>query len=150
MPGRTGFHTRPKFRVEIQGFTIAAFRTCSELSMEFGKIQYREGGAIIPDQSPGLAVATDLTLERGITNTFEMFEWFTEVLFAGGGIGLPVTQIRRDLDIVQLERDDSVLLRWRLFNCWPMKFVGGEWDNEAEEVVIESITLAYDFPILVV
>ena len=31
------------------------------------------------------------------------------------------------------------------FGGWPVKFVAGDWDNEADESVIESVTLTYDF-----
>lgn len=29
--------------------------------------------------------------------------------------------------------------------AWPVKFVAGGWDNEADGNVIESVTLSYDF-----
>ncbi|HBQ18605.1 MAG TPA: phage tail protein, partial [Myxococcales bacterium] len=29
--------------------------------------------------------------------------------------------------------------------AWPVKFVAGEWDNDSDEVVIESVTLTYDW-----
>jgi hypothetical protein len=32
-----------------------------------------------------------------------------------------------------------------VFFSWPVKFVAGDWDNEADENVIESVTLTYDF-----
>ena len=31
------------------------------------------------------------------------------------------------------------------FGGWPVKFGAGNWDNEADESVIESVTLTYDF-----
>ncbi len=34
--------------------------------------------------------------------------------------------------------------RWSLFQAWPIKFVAGDWDNESDENVIESVTLTYD------
>jgi phage tail-like protein len=52
---------------------------------------------------------------------------------------------KRMLDIVQLDRDDSVLQRWEVTNAWPTKFVAGEWDNTSDEKVITSVTLTYDF-----
>ncbi len=33
----------------------------------------------------------------------------------------------------------------RTNQAWPIKFVAGEWDNESDENVIESVTLTYDF-----
>jgi hypothetical protein len=52
---------------------------------------------------------------------------------------------KRNLDIVQQDRDGVTLRRWSLSRAWPVKFVAGEWDNESDENVIESVTLTYDF-----
>lgn len=52
---------------------------------------------------------------------------------------------KRNLDIVQQDRDGVTLRRWTLVRAWPVKFVAGEWDNESDENVIESVTLTYDF-----
>jgi len=47
--------------------------------------------------------------------------------------------------VVQLDRDGSELRRWTLYNAWPTKFNAGEWDNEADENVIEQVTLTFDY-----
>jgi len=52
---------------------------------------------------------------------------------------------KRNLDIVQQDRDGTTLRRWSLSRAWPVKFVAGDWDNEADENVIESVTLTFDF-----
>ena len=52
---------------------------------------------------------------------------------------------KRNLDVVQQDRDGTTLRRWSLSRAWPVKFVAGDWDNEADENVIESVTLTYDF-----
>ena len=49
------------------------------------------------------------------------------------------------LDVVQQDRDGLTLRRWSLSRAWPVKFVAGEWDNESDENIIESVTLTYDF-----
>jgi len=46
---------------------------------------------------------------------------------------------------VQQDRDGLTLRRWSLSRAWPVKFVAGEWDNESDENIIESVTLTYDF-----
>ncbi len=50
----------------------------------------------------------------------------------------------RDLDIVQQDRADLTLRRWSLPRAWTVKFVGGEWDDESDENIIEWVTLTYD------
>ena len=149
------FHDRFKFLVEIEGFIAAGFNKCSELSVEAAVIEYNEGGALIPNKSPGRLTFADITLERGATLERDMYDWFQQVANAGAlggvvvgqapGVGLPDPQYKRTLDIVQQNRDGSTLRRWRCFNAWPNKFTAGEWDNDADEKVVEMVTLSYDF-----
>ena len=145
MTARTGFHKKFKFRIEVGGVVIAAFQKMSELAMETGIVEYREGGSLIADKSPGLTNATDVTLERGIVDDLDLHNWFLDVTNAAADVGLPDIAVRRNLDLVQLERDNTERRRWRLVACWPSKYVAGEWDNDAEENVIEMLTLAFHF-----
>lgn len=145
------FHKKFKFVVDIDGFAetvpgtgATGFQKCSELSYEVAKVEYSEGGALIPDKSPGRVTYSDVTLERGATRSQEMFDWAKEVANAAANSGLIDPGYKRTVDIVQQDRDGSTLRRWRLFNAWPPKFVAGEWDNEADENVIEMMTLTYD------
>ena len=139
------FHKKFKFLIEIDGVAHAGFQKCSELSVEVANVQYYEGGSIIPNKSPGRLTFADLTLERGATQDRDLFDWFQDVAVSASGLGLTGENFKRNLDIVQQDRDGTTLRRWSLSRAWPVKFVAGEWDNEADENVIESVTLAYDF-----
>jgi len=139
------FHKKFKFLIEIDGVAHAGFQKCSELSVEVANVQYYEGGSIIPNKSPGRLTFADLTLERGATQDRDLFDWFQDVAVTASGLGLTGENFKRNLDIVQQDRDGTTLRRWSLSRAWPVKFVAGEWDNEADENVIESVTLAYDF-----
>jgi len=139
------FHKRFKFIVEIDDVASAGFQKCSELSVEVANVQYFEGGTLIPNKSPGRLTFADVTLERGATSDKDLFDWLTQVADASANAGLNEPEFKRNLDIIQQDRDGSTLRRWRLSGAWPVKFVAGEWDNEADENVIESVTLTYDF-----
>ena len=139
------FHKRFKFIVEIDSIGSAGFQKCSELSVEVASVQYFEGGSLIPNKSPGRLTFTDVTLERGATEDHDLFDWFRDVAVASSGLGLTDNDYKRNLDIVQQDRDGATLRRWSLTGAWPVKFVAGEWDNESDENVIESVTLTYDF-----
>ena len=139
------FHKKFKYVVEIDGFTYAGFQKCSELSVEVAKVEYFEGGSLIPNKSPGRLTFADVTLERGATRDHDLFDWFQDVAITSSGLGLPDVAYKRNLDIVQQDRDGTTLRRWSLSRAWPTKFVAGEWDNESDENVIESVTLTYDF-----
>ena len=139
------FHKKFKFVVEIDGVASAGFQKCSELSVEVANVQYFEGGSLIPNKSPGRLTFADVTLERGATMDRDLHDWLAQVADAAANTGLNEPDFKRNLDIVQQDRDGSTLRRWRLNNAWPVKFVAGEWDNEADENVIESVTLTFDF-----
>lgn len=137
-----------KFLVEIDGITYAGFQKCSELSVELAKIEHYEGGSLIPDKTPGRMSFSDITLERGATNDLQMYEWLEETARAAagiGGAGLRDSLYKRTLDIVQLDRDDTIMQRYNVVNAWCTKFVAGEWDNTSDEKVITSVTLTYDW-----
>ena len=139
------FHKKFKYVVEIDSVASSAFQKCSELSAEVAKVEYFEGGALIPNKSPGRLTFADVTLERGATVDRDQFDWLQDVVVTSSGLGLTDPYYKRNLDVVQQDRDGTTLRRWCLSRAWPTKFVAGEWDNESDENVIESVTLTYDY-----
>ena len=132
-----------KFVVEIDGVKFAGFQSCSELSAEVAVVEQWEGGALAAEKQPGRVTFSDITLERGATQDADLFAWFKEVANIAANSGVVLPKHERTADIVQQDRDGTALLRWRLKRGWPNKFVAGEWDNNADENVIESVTLCY-------
>ena len=135
------FHKKFLFQVEIDGVGWAGFTSCSELAAEVAEVAHYEGGAVIPDKSPGRVTFPDLTLERGATFDVDLFAWFNTVSELVSGIGLPDPTYKRNLSIVQKNRAGVTVRRWNVFGAWPKKFSAGEWDNDSEEVRIETLEL---------
>lgn len=138
------FHKKWKFIVEIDGFGPMGFQKFSEPSMEIAKVEHYEGGALIPNKSPGKVTFSDVTLERGATKDRGLWDWVQMVAEAASGLGLPDDTYKRNFAVVQQDRDGSTLRRWAFFGGWPLKYVPGDWDNTSDDVVIESMTLTYD------
>lgn len=139
------FQKKFAFIVEIERVTSAAFTKCSELSAEVAKVEQWEGGKLIPDKSPGRVTVSDVTLERGVADgDSDLYDWWLDVVRVSANSGLPTPQYKRPVDIIQLDRDQTPLKRWLLNGAWPTKMVVGEWDNEADENVVESMTLTFD------
>ena len=142
-------HEKFKFEVLSRKFGFAAFQKMSELSYETARIDYFEGGALIPIKDPGRVTYADVTLERGSSQDRDMFNWALEVADASRGFGgrglVRPNYDTSDLAVLQRDRDDSILRAWDIIGAWPMKFVAGDWDNTVDEVVIESLTLTYDY-----
>lgn len=138
------FQKKFKFLYEIDNFNFFGFQKCSELAAEIAIIEYYEGGALIPDKSPGRVKVSDVTIQRAATTDNDLFFWFKQVVDMVQQTGQVDPQYKRDGDVLQLDRDGSELRRWTTTNMWPSKFVAGDWDNEADENVIETSTIVID------
>ncbi len=148
-------HEKHKFLVEISGNRVAsaAFAKCSELSVAAAKIEYWEGGSDIPYKTAGRLTYKDVTLERGSSSSLEFANWFKSVSDAqqavsrdgGFGRGAVFPSFKAEhATIIQLDRDNERLREWVLEQAFPLEYVAGEWDNGADDVVIEKLTLAFD------
>lgn len=137
------------FLVRVEKADQLFFMKCSEVSKEVAKIEYWEGGALIPIKWPGRSTIADITLERGMGVSVDLHLWALEVTdeSKAGGIGagsLP-QDFTRGVTILQRDRTKTrTQRRHNLFGCWPTKYVAGEWDNTVDEVVIETMTIAFD------
>ena len=139
------FAKKQLFVVEVDGLGSASFAKASELSLEVAKSEHWEGGRRIPYKSPARVTFADLTLERGATLDRDLYDWMLQVVNAAAGVGFVDDLYKRNVDLVQQDLDGRTLRRWSIFRAWPVKFVAGEWDNDSDDVVIESVTLTYDF-----
>lgn len=145
------FRHKYKFRVEIDGFASADFSKVDGLEVEIKKVEHREGGSLVPNKSAGLVDFSALTLERGRTGNIDFFNWLTaSVSLAAAGVGAtntgaPTPVYKRNLDIVQMDADGSVVERWTVYGAWVSKYKPGDWGGDQNEVVLEMVTLEYDF-----
>lgn len=138
------YHKKFNFTIEIDGLEIAWFESCSAIEGEVGEVEQREGGSlVVANQSPGLYKTTPVTLKVGVTDNDELYNWWEEVVDAEANAGEPDDAYKKNVAVVQKDRDGSELKRWNLFEAWPKKFVAGEWDAKAEENTMEEITLVY-------
>lgn len=107
----------------------------------------RSGGSLIPQKAPSLVTFENLTLERGATQDGALQTWFAQVVAptpSTGGLGFA---FKRDLDIVELDRDQiTTLNRWRVFRAFPVDYTAADgYDNEDEGFLMEMVELTYDF-----
>lgn len=138
------FDKKFKFLVQIDGLLSAAFQKCSALEVEAAVIKHHEGGVLTPNKSPGKLDFKAVTLERGATRNEELWLWFKMVAHAAANAGLVDPGFRKNMDIVQQDRSGVTIKRWRCTGCWPSSFTAGEWDNEADEVVIQKVVIEID------
>jgi len=132
------------FIIEIDGIARAAFVRCSELAVEAANVAYREGGRLHPHNAPGTVTFPELTLERGVTDDFDLYNWFKDTFDAGAGTGLTTPDLYRTFDIVQLDRSGNEVERYTVYDAYCRRYAAGDWDNDADETRIESVVIQPD------
>jgi len=138
------FYKKFKFVLEIDGIARAGFARCSELRVEAANVEYREAGRLHPHNSPGTVTFPEITLERGAADDFDLYNWFKDTYDAAAGTGVTEPDLWRTFDIVQQDRDGDELERFTIFDAYCRAFSAGDWDNDADEVRIETVTVQPD------
>lgn len=136
---------KPFFTVEIDGFTRAAFQKCSELTMTIGKIQIREGGVQLPHKEAGVSEVADVTLEHGKSSDGDFRKWLKAIVNVQTNRGVDASEVyKKDFDVVQRDRNGAEIRRYRCYGGFIGEYKVGPWDNDADEYVIEVVTIAID------
>jgi len=133
---RTDPYKNFKFRVEIDGITIAGFSEVSGLESEVTCIEYREGVDHIVRKLPGLHKVGDITLKRGVTQSTELYDWHKNVV---NGVA-----DRRNGVIVLLADDGTDVVRWRFIDGFPRKYEGPRFDAKGNDVAIETLVICHE------
>ena len=131
-------HRAYNFKLEIQGATEGHFTKVSGMGADVQVIAYREAGqSQVVRRLPGRVEYGEITLHYGLTQSTELWEWFTSAV--RGSVE------RKHASIVLVDADGvTELLRWNLFNAWPSKWRGAPLDAMSQEVAIESLTLVFE------
>jgi phage tail-like protein len=125
------------FLVEIEGVDVAGFTEVSGLESETDIIEYRTGdehGTV--RKMPGLSKYQNVTLKRGFTDSAALWEWRKTVI--DGQLE------RKSVSIVLLDHRREEVARWNLFEAWPSRWVGPEFNAKTNEVAIESIEICHE------
>ena len=143
------------FQVEVVGEPGmgAAFSKCGPLEVNIGVDSYREGGSAIPIKDPGVVDFPDLVLERGASSSSAFYDWAMTIANLAAGLentgaensGAVPPNFKRDLIIVQFDRQRRRVRTHTIVRAWPTKFRAGDWAGDRNDVVIESMTLSYDY-----
>lgn len=133
------------FEVEIQGVGQAGFKSVGPLEAKIGVNRYRQGGSPITIKTPGDIEYPDIVMKRGATQDQSLFDWFMDTALHYQKTGAVTPQYLRNVGIRQVDRDTSTAREWDVFGCFPVEFVAGDWDADAEENLIESVTLSVKY-----
>lgn len=139
------FHHKYKFQLNIDGMGSLQYKSMSELKADVAKIEYYEGGVIVPYKEAGRLSFPDITIERAATDDADMYNWLLETARASTNWGAIFPKYKRGGHIIQLDRDNVQIRTWQLYGLFPISFTAGAWDNTSDEMTIEQLVLAIDY-----
>ncbi|MFA5267466.1 MAG: phage tail protein [Methanoregula sp.] len=126
-----------RFRIEIEGITVAQASEVTGLSVETDIETYEEGGNnLFVYQLPKRTKYVPLILRRGITDADELWEWYDDVRSGH-------TFKRRSGAVVLLDDTGSDFRRWNFKDAFPVKWSGPELKTNGSTIAFESVTLAH-------
>ncbi|HVU66740.1 MAG TPA: phage tail protein [Ktedonobacteraceae bacterium] len=136
-----------KFRVVMDGKTVAGLSKVGGLTRTTQVVTYREGGdPSIVHKSPGQTEYSAITLERGVTHDLAFEQWANKVWnyeTAGQpGKEMSLQDFRKDITIELYNEAGQKVIAYHVFRCWVSEYTAlPELDASANAVAIQSIKL---------
>jgi phage tail-like protein len=128
--------TNFRYRLEIDGLTIAGFSEVTIGETVTDVIDYREGtDAPHVRKLSGLTKYGNITLKRGMTTSLELYDWHKQVV--DGEVG----KARKNVAIVVADETGADKARFVVTEAWPTKYSASELDARGNEVLIETLEL---------
>ncbi len=123
---------------EASPLVNAAFAECDGLEMSMEVKTIREGGANERQIRLNGAVAHgQLTLKRGMTDNFELWQWFHD--------SVADPRLRANAEVILLAADGSTeRARFQLTRCVPIKIKAPALNARDGQVAIEELQVAYE------
>jgi phage tail-like protein len=140
-PTRFDPYKQCKFRVKWDGRYIAGISSVSGLVRRTEIVVHREGGTPSSDRrSPGLTNYDPIILERGLTHDTEFEKWANKVWNFGSGLGGEVSleDFRKDIVIELYNEAGQLVMAWKVYRCWPSKYVAVSSLNADRDLVLEK------------
>jgi len=126
-----------RFRIEIDGITVAQFSEISGLQAETETEPYEEGGVNdYVHQLPKRTKYPHLTLKRGITDLDELWRWHQDVVRG--------TVKRKNGSIVLLDEAGTEKWRWNFVQAYPVKWAGPDLRADNNAVAFEMVELVHN------
>jgi phage tail-like protein len=128
-----------QFLVEIDGVSNARFQEVGGLDATIDTVEYREGGDILGTRKfPGQTKHSNLSLKRGYTDDTQIYKWFEDVMTGR------TEKIRRNISVIQIDMAGQEVLRWNLFQAFPVKYTAPGFNAKGNDLSIETLEVAYE------
>jgi phage tail-like protein len=137
--------TSYKFEVEISvdgmdgQLYAGSFAECDGLEMAMEVKTIREGGNNGQQiRLPGPLTYGQLTLKRGMTANYDMWNWFNRMLETGKA------NTRAKAEVVLLAPDGTECVRFVLTRCLPMRLKAPPFNAKDGVIAVEEMQIAYE------
>lgn len=130
-------YTSFRFRIEIDGITVAHFSDVSGIQVETETETYEEGGVNdFVHQLPKRTRHPHIILRRGITDIDQLWNWHQDVV--SGKFK------RKNGSIILLGAAGDDKWRWNFSQAFPVKWSGPDLKGDSNTVAFEAIELVHN------
>lgn len=132
-----------KFRIKVDGKTIAGLNKMSALRKKTEVIEYREGAdPSVLHKIPGRTRFSPITLEAGLTHDLTFENWANLVNNLAGDAAMSLKNFRKDIIIEVLNEQGAVALAYKVHRCWVSEYEAlPDMDSNANAVAINKIVI---------
>lgn len=135
-------YTSFRFRIEIDGITVAQVSEVTGLQLETETEQYEEGGVNdYVHQLPKRTKYQHITLKRGLTDLDELWQWYRNVV---NGTLVRGKFDRRNGSIILMDGNGADRWRWNFSQAYPVKWSGPDLKADGNAVAFETVELAHN------
>lgn len=113
------------------------FQTIKGLSLTISLDNKETGENVVPFDAPTKTTYSNITLERGFTNSSLLTDWIRVSVALNGRIPIPVV-------ISALDKAGNPDVSWFLFNAYPVSWSVNNFESMSSKILIENITLGYE------
>lgn len=127
------------FGLEVDGHEVARFTGVSGLTINVDVVEFPDtNGKVLVNKAPGPVSFDEAVLKKGFSADTGFTDWVKEF---EEGKGVRTTAAITVLDPSSAE----VLDTFSLSECWPSKWSTGSLGADSNEVMVEELTLQYEF-----
>jgi phage tail-like protein len=129
------------FGLEIDGIQ-SSWKSVSGLESSMEVVLHKEStkeGKLVVRKAPGQKNFNDFTFTRGVTTNMDLTKWHKQVLDG------KINDARKNIGLTLYAQGGKAIATWAFSRAWPTKLTLSGLSAGANEVAIESMTIAADF-----
>jgi phage tail-like protein len=130
-----------RFSVEVDGVSVAGFRSVDLPRRSTELVDYEEGGDGAQRTVGGRTEYEDLTMERGVMkDDSTLWDWRKDIEQG------KVDEGRKTVRVSLQDEEGTARMTWEFTNAWPRGYEPPELDTTADsdDVATESVTVVFD------